>query len=449
MRTNLRTTDVKVLQLAEAGQGLLKLIGIDLVSDILDITEDSLLFSGARLSLLVVRTGGLPAGTVVRGAVLGAGLGHGSRGGSRLDRRLDSGGSRLRGGDRDGGDYGSRGTRLGGDVGPGLGERGGGSGLFLGGVLLLLGSRGRLRGWDPFAPHQLGVDSGDWGLGFRFLLGGSTVGLGSRLRLLSLAIDLLLQLLINLGGTGLIIHLSISSRDGLRGLRGLGSLGSLGSRHGGLLHELLFLVREVTKDVIEHIVSVGLLSENEGLDKLAGGLGLVGNFANDRDQNVIEGSLRVDIQNADLAVLEVELLDLVVDGLKSQAMMRIGHRTNQSTVGKTNLVANGDRDRLSLGTEDKLRPLGVEEVQLVGVAAHSSVILLDEEPANLILANLILLRFGRGGGGRSGGLDGLKVGRGIHGRVSMVERVRVPVRVVAVDRSLGHVGHVELNGWAS
>lgn len=115
-------------------------------------------------------------------------------------------------------------------------------------------------------------------------------------------------------------------------------------------------------------------------------------------------------------------------------------------MGLTHLVANSDRNRLGLGTNDKLRPLGVEEMQLVRVTAHGGIELLNKKPANLILADLVLLLFGRSGGGRSGRLDGLKVGRIVHCRVGMSERLREPVRVVAVDRSRGHVGHVELRG---
>lgn len=86
-------------------------------------------------------------------------------------------------------------------------------------------------------------------------------------------------------------------------------------------------------------------------------------------------------------------------------------------------------------------------MQLVRVAAHGGVVLLDEEPAHLILANLVLLLLGRGSGGRSRGLDGLEVGRVVHGSVSVIEGIGVPVRVRAVDGSLSHVGHVEMRGF--
>lgn len=80
-------------------------------------------------------------------------------------------------------------------------------------------------------------------------------------------------------------------------------------------------------------------------------------------------------------------------------------------------------------------------MQLLRVATHGCVVLLNEEPANLILGDVILL-FGSGGG-RGGGLGRLEVGRSVHSSMSVVEGVGVGMldRVVAVDRSLGHIGH--------
>jgi hypothetical protein len=45
------------------------------------------------------------------------------------------------------------------------------------------------------------------------------------------------------------------------------------------------------------------------------GLALVGDLANDLDDNVGVGALSVDIGNADLGVLEVKALDALVDSL--------------------------------------------------------------------------------------------------------------------------------------
>jgi hypothetical protein len=43
--------------------------------------------------------------------------------------------------------------------------------------------------------------------------------------------------------------------------------------------------------------------------------GLVRCFADDLDDNVIEGGLRIDVGNTDFAVLEVEFADTFLDGL--------------------------------------------------------------------------------------------------------------------------------------
>jgi hypothetical protein len=59
-----------------------------------------------------------------------------------------------------------------------------------------------------------------------------------------------------------------------------------------------------------------LRGENEGLSELSVGLRLVGDLANDLNDNVDVGRLGVDVGDADLAVLELELLYPVVDGLK-------------------------------------------------------------------------------------------------------------------------------------
>lgn len=86
-------------------------------------------------------------------------------------------------------------------------------------------------------------------------------------------------------------------------------------------------------------------------------------------------------------------------------------------------------------------------MELVRVAAHSSIVLLNKEPADLILADLVLV--GGSGGSRSGRLDGLEIGSGVHGHVAVsAEGLGEPMlsRVIAVERSLGHVGHCGLRG---
>lgn len=88
-------------------------------------------------------------------------------------------------------------------------------------------------------------------------------------------------------------------------------------------------------------------------------------------------------------------------------------------------------------------------MQLVGVAAHGGVILLDEVPAHLILGDLILLLVGGSDSARSGGLGRLEASRSVHGNRGVIEGVGVAMgRVVAIDGNLGHVGHsVGLRGF--
>lgn len=78
---------------------------------------------------------------------------------------------------------------------------------------------------------------------------------------------------------------------------------------------VVVILDDVAKDVVEDKVSVELLSEDKGLGELAVRLGLVGDLADDLDDNVGAGSLGVDVGDTDLAVLKVELLYAVVDGL--------------------------------------------------------------------------------------------------------------------------------------
>lgn len=84
-----------------------------------------------------------------------------------------------------------------------------------------------------------------------------------------------------------------------------------------LLLELLLLrlLSKVAEDVVQDEVTVGLLGEDEGLDETLVGLALVGDLTNDLDDDVRIRTLGVDVSDADLGVLEVELLDALVDGL--------------------------------------------------------------------------------------------------------------------------------------
>lgn len=112
------------------------------------------------------------------------------------------------------------------------------------------------------------------------------------------------------------------------------------------------------------------------------------------------------------------------------------------------LGTNGDRNRIGLGSEDKLRTARVEQRKLLRVCAQSGIELLNEEPADLILSDLALLLLSGGGGSRGGGLGRLEVGRSVQSCVSRVESLRVAVLggEVSVDRSL-HVGHGAEKGF--
>jgi len=273
------------------------------------------LLAGTGLGLLVVGTGGLPA--ISRGRLLGTSLGcRGS--GSSCRSGLRSRGSSLRSSRGGGGGSGGSGSgsgsgsgaNLGGNGGPRLGDGwGSGNRLLLNGSLLL-GDRRGLRS-QRLLLHNLGDDSRNGSL---ILLGKGAVGLrGSLSGLLGLTIGLLLKLLVNLVDRSLVSHLSILDGGG-RGRLGLfGSLNSRGSL--SLLNDLILFLHQITEDVVQHVVAVRLLSQNKGLDELARGLRLVGDLTDDGNQDVIKGRLGVNVENADLAVLEVELLDLIVDGL--------------------------------------------------------------------------------------------------------------------------------------
>lgn len=79
---------------------------------------------------------------------------------------------------------------------------------------------------------------------------------------------------------------------------------------------LILLFDDVAEDVVENEVAVGLGCEDESLGELAVRLRLVGDLADDLDDDVGVGGLRVDVGDADLALVEVELFYPVVDGLR-------------------------------------------------------------------------------------------------------------------------------------
>jgi hypothetical protein len=79
---------------------------------------------------------------------------------------------------------------------------------------------------------------------------------------------------------------------------------------------LLFgLVCKIAEDIVQDEVAVGLLGKNKGLCETLMGLALVGDFADDLDNDVGVGALGIDVGDADFGVLVVEVLDALVDGL--------------------------------------------------------------------------------------------------------------------------------------
>jgi hypothetical protein len=78
---------------------------------------------------------------------------------------------------------------------------------------------------------------------------------------------------------------------------------------------LFGFLSKVAEDVVQYKVTVGLLGENESLGEALVGLALVGDLADDLNDDVGVRALGVDVGDADLGVLEVESLDALVDGL--------------------------------------------------------------------------------------------------------------------------------------
>jgi hypothetical protein len=130
-------------------------------------------------------------------------------------------------------------------------------------------------------------------------------------------LSILLELLLNflgdnfrlclLDGSQCLRHLDVSS---------LLSRCSSGLVVGNSLDDfLLGLLIDVAEDVVEDEVSGGLLSKDESLDELLQLGRLVRGLANDLDDDGLVRALGVDVRNADFAVLEVERLDTLLDGL--------------------------------------------------------------------------------------------------------------------------------------
>ena len=175
-----------------------------------------------------------------------------------------------------------------------------------------LGSLGRFR--DGSDRSILGLSDLS-GLGLGGAVGDSS-GDSGLLLLGLLGNDLLLDLLVNLGG------ILLDSNRILRAGQSL-VLGLLNSSRGRLLDSggllgclgLILLLDDVAEDVVQDEVAVGLSGKDESLGELLVGGRLVGNLADDLDDDVVIRGLRIDIGDANLALGKVKLLDALVDGL--------------------------------------------------------------------------------------------------------------------------------------
>jgi hypothetical protein len=101
-------------------------------------------------------------------------------------------------------------------------------------------------------------------------------------------------------------------------------LDAIGSGSGLVkLFLLLGLLSKVTEDVVQYEVTVGLLSEDECLCETLVGVALVGDLADDLNDNVGLGALGVDVGDANLGVFEVVELDALVDCLLLSVSSRL------------------------------------------------------------------------------------------------------------------------------
>ena len=340
----LLAVDIKVRKLTMSLESALKITFLDFIRYKLDITESVFLVNGCgrdRLGTLAlgVAASSLPAvlGDICRGSLglgggcgsLGGGSGNGSRRSSRSSWCSSSSSSGSRAASlalsRRSGRLGQRhyrpGTSGGGSTaspGHGLGRTGRLRRRRLGSRCRLCsrsgGSRAGVRRLLRLLDILLG-DSSCSGLGLSrsdLWLGGLG-GLGDCLSLNGRGSSLLKLLVNNLGVQLSCIVLRRIHGNRLSRLGNLLGLGFLGESIG--IIGLTFLI-DVTEDVVQDKVTSGLLGEDEGLNKLLGLLtSAVRDLANDLDNNAVGRSLRVNVGDPDLAVLVVELLDALLDGL--------------------------------------------------------------------------------------------------------------------------------------
>lgn len=135
-----------------------------------------------------------------------------------------------------------------------------------------------------------------------------------------LFVDGLLELLIDLGQIVLALRnlVILLGSLSLRNNGGRGRLLYTRRRSSRLVLKLFLLLRilsKVAEDIVEDEVAVGLLGENEGLHESLVWLTPVGDLADDLNDNVGVGALRVDVGNTNFGLVEVEILDPLVYGL--------------------------------------------------------------------------------------------------------------------------------------
>ncbi|TDZ18404.1 hypothetical protein Cob_v008630 [Colletotrichum orbiculare MAFF 240422] len=203
-------------------------------------------------------------------------------------------------------------------MGTGAGAGVGFSGL-LGLLNVLLGNLlgGSLGvGGDRLLDLGLGLD-GLGGGSLRIAVGGSDLLGGGDL----------FQLLLDDGGVdgrggsllGGLLNLSLLG-DGLGSVNSILVRGLLLGLSLGFNNSFLLIIADVSQDIVHHEVAGGLRSKDEGLNELLGLSRLDGALADDLNDDVVEGGLRVDVCDADLAVLEVERLDPLLDVLRAEVI---------------------------------------------------------------------------------------------------------------------------------
>jgi hypothetical protein len=109
-----------------------------------------------------------------------------------------------------------------------------------------------------------------------------------------------------------------------------------------------------------------LLGKDKGLDKLLQLGRFIGGFTDDLNNDVVVGCLGINVRNADLAVLEVEFFDTLLDSL-CLLDSNLGVKSLQ-----TYTSTDGNWSYLSLKTRNELGALPIEELYLLS-ALHVSI----------------------------------------------------------------------------